>query len=127
MHTLDDKNIQTAFKIILILFMFVGMKLKKLLDYSLPASLPHLLKQKMTLLDKMRNINATILEQNEIIITKDLLFGSISLDDTSDTLMLDATGDCLISMKVSCLCFSSVDYIIIFFYHILVIPCCIII
>lgn len=99
MHTLDDKNIQTAFKIILILFMFVGMKLKKLLDYSLPASLPHLLKQKMTLLDKMRNINATILEQNEIIITKDLLFGSISLDDTSDTLILDATGDCLISMK----------------------------
>ena len=51
----------------------------------------------IVLLDKIRNINVSILEQNYTIITKDLLFGNISLDDASNTLIFNATIDSYIN------------------------------
>ena len=39
----------------------------------------------INLLEKISNFNSSILEQNDKIITKDLQYGSISLDDTSNT------------------------------------------
>ena len=53
----------------------------------------------MTLLDKIRNTNINILEQNDTIITNELFFGNISLDDTLNTLILNATIDYLISTE----------------------------
>ena len=50
--------------------------------------LSHLTRHKrMTLLETIRSINITILQQNNTIITKDLFFRNFSLDDTSNTLI----------------------------------------
>ena len=49
----------------------------------------------MTLLDKIINI----LEKNDTIITNELFFENISLDDTLNTLILNATIDYLISTE----------------------------
>ena len=59
---------------------------------------PSYANEKTTLVDKIRNINTSILEQNDIIITKDLVFGNISLDVTSNILILNATIDYFISL-----------------------------
>ena len=42
------------------------------------------LKEKMTLINKIRNINIGILEQNDTIITQDPPLENISLNDTSN-------------------------------------------
>ena len=55
--------------------------------------------ERQTKLDKTRNINTSFLEQNDIIITKDLVFGNISLDDNLNSLTLNATIGYLISTK----------------------------
>ena len=46
----------------------------------------------MTPLDNIRNISSSTLDQNYTIIAKDLFFGNIYLDDTSNTLILNATN-----------------------------------
>ena len=53
----------------------------------------------MNVLDIIRNIRASILEQIDTIITKDLLFGNIFPDDTSNILILSATSDYFIRTK----------------------------
>ena len=45
------------------------------------------------------SIKTKILEKNDNIITRDLLFGNIFFDVTSNSLVLDATIDYLISTK----------------------------
>ena len=54
--------------------------------------------KRMTLLDKIRNINI-ILEQNNTIITKSLLIANISHGDTLNTFILNGTTEYLISNK----------------------------
>ena len=72
--------------------------------------------ERMPLLNNIRNIITSILKQNDTIITKDFLFGNISLDDISDTLILIATIDYLISTKRFLVCnnFTSAEKRIIF-------------
>ena len=53
----------------------------------------------MNVLDIIRNIRASILEQIDTIITKDLLFGNIFPDDTSNILILSTTSDYFIRTK----------------------------
>ena len=50
----------------------------------------------MTLLGKIRNVNPSIFEQNDTIMTKYLLLGNIFFDVTSNTLTLNA----IISSKI---------------------------
>ena len=55
--------------------------------------------ERMTRLDKIRNIYSSILEYNDANIIKDLLFENISVNKTSNTLNLMATIDYLIWTK----------------------------
>ena len=55
--------------------------------------------ERMTLLNNIRNINTNILDQNDTITTKDLLFSNFSLDGNWNTLILNGTTEYLISTK----------------------------
>lgn len=87
-------NSNTVFKIALILPLIPNMKLRQLLLGS-----PSYANERRTLLDKIRSINSCILQENDTIITKDLFFGNISLNKTSNTLISNARIDYLISTQ----------------------------
>ena len=47
----------------------------------------------MTLLNKIKSINCSILEFSDAVVTKILLFGGNTLSDSSNTLVLNSTVD----------------------------------
>ena len=53
----------------------------------------------MTLLNKTKSINCSILEFSNAVITKILLFEDNTLSDSSNTLILNSTIDYIISTK----------------------------
>ena len=53
----------------------------------------------MTLLNKIKSINCSILEFCDAIVTKILLFKENTLSDSSNTLILNSTIDYIISTK----------------------------
>ena len=53
----------------------------------------------MTLLDKIKSINCGILELNDAVLTKILLFGDNTLSASSNTLILNSKIDFVISTK----------------------------
>ena len=53
----------------------------------------------MTLLNKTKSINCSILEFSNAAVTKILLFGVNTLSDSCNTLILNSTIDCIISTK----------------------------
>ena len=56
-------------------------------------------KKRMTLLNKIRNINNGILELSSTIMAQTLLFGDSCLSDSTNTLILNSTIDCVIATK----------------------------
>ena len=54
----------------------------------------------MTLVNKIKNINCSILEFNDAVVTKILLFGYNTLSDSCNTLILNSTIDYIISTKI---------------------------
>ena len=55
--------------------------------------------ERMTLLNKIKGINCSILEFSDAATTKILLFGDNTLSDSSNTLNLNSTTDYIISTK----------------------------
>ena len=55
--------------------------------------------ERMTLLDKIKSINYSILEFCDAVVIKILLFGDNTLSDSSTTLILNSTMDHIISTK----------------------------
>ena len=53
----------------------------------------------MTLLNKIKSINCSILELSDAVVTKILLYGDYTLSDSSNTLILNSTTDYIISAK----------------------------
>ena len=53
----------------------------------------------MTLLNKIKSINCTILESNDAAVTKILLFGGNSFSDSSNTLILNSAIEYIISTQ----------------------------
>ena len=53
----------------------------------------------MTLLNKIKSINCSILEFSDAVVTKSLVFGDNTLSDSSNTLILNSTIDYVISTK----------------------------
>ena len=53
----------------------------------------------MTLLNKIKSINSSILEFSDAVVTKIFLFGDNTLSDFSNTLILNLTIDYIISTK----------------------------
>ena len=56
-------------------------------------------KERMTLLNKIKSINCSILEFNDAVMTKILLFGDNTLSDSSNTQILNSTIDYIKSTK----------------------------
>ena len=54
---------------------------------------PHYSHERLTFLNAIRNINRHIFDKNDLQITETLLYGDSSLDDKSNTLILNATID----------------------------------
>ena len=55
--------------------------------------------ERMTILNKIKSINCSILEFSDAVVTKILLFGDKTLSDTCNTLILNSTTDYIISTK----------------------------
>ena len=55
--------------------------------------------ERMTLLNKIKSINCSILEFSDAVVTKILLFGDNTLSDSCNTLILNSTIDYIISTK----------------------------
>ena len=55
--------------------------------------------EKITFLNKIKNINYGILELSDTIMTKTLLFGDSLLSDSTNTLILNSTIDYVIATK----------------------------
>ena len=55
--------------------------------------------ERMVLLSKIRSINCSILEFSDVVVTKILLFGDNTLNDSCNTLILNSTIDYIISTK----------------------------
>ena len=53
----------------------------------------------MTLLNKIKSINCSILELSDAVVPKILLYGDYTLSDSSNTLILNSTTDYIISAK----------------------------
>ena len=53
----------------------------------------------MTFLNKIKNINCSILEFSDVVVTKTVLFGDNTLSDSCNTLILNSTIDYIISTK----------------------------
>ena len=53
----------------------------------------------MTLLNKIKSINCSILEFSDAVVTKILPFGDNALSDSSNTLILNSTIDYILSTK----------------------------
>ena len=53
----------------------------------------------MTLLNKIKSINCSILESRDAAVTKVLLFGDNSFSDSSSTLILNSTIEYIISTQ----------------------------
>ena len=60
---------------------------------------PHYSNERSTFLNTIRNINRHIFDKNDLQITETLLYGDSSLDDKSNTLILNATIDFLFVTK----------------------------
>ena len=60
---------------------------------------PHYSNERSTFLNTIKNINRKIFDKNDLQITKTLLYGDSSLDDKSNTLILNATVDFLFVTK----------------------------
>ena len=60
---------------------------------------PHYSHERSTFLNTIRNINRHIFDKNDLQITETLLYGDSSLDDKSNTLILNATIDFLFVTK----------------------------
>ena len=60
---------------------------------------PHYSHERSTFLNTIRNINRNIFEKNDLQITETLLYGDSSLDEKSNTLILNATIDFLFVTK----------------------------
>ena len=60
---------------------------------------PHYSNERSTFLNTIRNINRNIFDKNDLQITETLLYGDSSLDDKSNTLVLNATIDFLFVTK----------------------------
>ena len=60
---------------------------------------PHYCHERSTFLNTIRNINRHIFDKNDLQITEILLHGDSSLDDESNTLILNATIDFLFATK----------------------------
>ena len=61
---------------------------------------PHYSNERSTFLNTIRNINRHIFDKNDLQITETLLYGNSSLDDKSNTLILNATIDFLFVTKI---------------------------
>ena len=55
--------------------------------------------ERMTLLNKIKSINCSILEFSDVVVTKILLFGDSTLSDSCNTLILNSTIVYIISTK----------------------------
>ena len=53
----------------------------------------------MTLLNKIKSINCSILESSDAAVTKILLFGDNTFSDSSNTLILNSTDEYIISTQ----------------------------
>ena len=53
----------------------------------------------MTLLNKIKSLNCSILEFSDGVVTKNLLFGDNTLSDSCNTLILNSKIDYIISTK----------------------------
>ena len=60
---------------------------------------PHCSHERSTFLNTIRNINRHIFDKNDLQITETLLYGDSSIDDKSNTLILNATIDFLFVTK----------------------------
>ena len=85
-------GLNIAFKTALILFASAVRKLK-LLNY------PTYTNERMTLLNKIKCINCSILESSDAPVTKILLFGGNSFSHSSNTLILNSTIGYIISTQ----------------------------
>ena len=65
-----------------------------------PIRLWRLRYERMTLLNKIKSINCSILEFSDAVVTKILLFGDNTLSDCCNTLILNSTIDYIISTKI---------------------------
>ena len=55
--------------------------------------------ERMTLLNKIKSINCSMLEFSDAVLTKTLLFGDNILSDSCNTLILNSTIDYIITTK----------------------------
>ena len=76
---------------------FYGNEIETSTHYLLHS--PTYKNERMTLLNKIKSINCTILEFSDAVVTKILLFGDNTLSDSSNTLILNSTIDYIISTK----------------------------
>ena len=60
---------------------------------------PHYSNERSTFLNTIRNINRNIFHKNDLQITETLLYGDSSVDDKSNTLILNATIDLIFVTK----------------------------
>ena len=65
----------------------------------LPLHCPHYSNERSTFLNTIRSINKHIFDKNDLQITETLLYGDNSLDDKSNTLILNVTIDFLFVTK----------------------------
>ena len=78
-------------------FCFCGNEIETSTHYLLHC--PTNTNERMTLLNKIKRINCSLLEFSDTVVTKILLFGDNTLSDASNTLILNSTIDYIISTK----------------------------
>ena len=76
---------------------FCGNEIETSTHYLLHC--PTYTNERMTLLNKIKSINCSILEFSDAVVTKILLFGDNTLSDSCNTLILNSTIDYIISTK----------------------------
>ena len=76
---------------------FCGNEIETSTHYLLHC--PTYTNERMTLLNKIKSINCSILEFSDAVVTKILPFGDNALSDSSNTLILNSTVDYIISTK----------------------------
>ena len=54
----------------------------------------------LTLLNKIKSINCSILESSDAAVTKFFLFGNNTLSNSSNTIILNSTIECIISTQI---------------------------
>ena len=78
-------------------FCFCGNEIETSAHYLLHC--PSYTNERMTLLNKIKSINCSILEFSDAVVTKTLLFGDNTLSDSCNTLILNSTIDYITSTK----------------------------